>query len=209
MTQDYNYWANRPKNDPQKDWTYNEQNWLEGYLISANHPHRQLIIDAVRNINPESILEIGCSVGPNLYRLKEVFPEINLAGIDVSEISIKSAKECLPNVLLKTGNYLFIPFPDKSFDMILADATLMYAGPKEIKKAMSEINRVARMAVIIVDRFDKSLDGKIVGHVWGRNYTKILENLGFKVEETKITKETWPTSKNWVKYGRLFIARRA
>ncbi len=207
--QDFNYWAKRRANDSEKDWIYGEKNWLQGYVLSIEHPHRQLVLKALKG-NWSSLLEIGCNVGPNLALIREKYEDRTLFGLDANPLAIKRAKEFLPSdIVLRVGSYYDLPYPDKFFDVILADATLMYAGPIGIDKAMSEIDRVAKKTIIIVDRFDKSLKGKIVGHVWGRNYTKILEKLGFKVEEIKITKEIWPTSKNWIKYGRLFVCQRA
>ncbi len=70
---------------------------------------------------------------------------------------------------------------------------------------MSYLERMAKK-IIIIDRFAEK--DEVCGHVWGRNYTKLLENMGFKVKVIKITKKEWTTSKNWQKYGRVFIAHR-
>ena len=216
---DYRYWEMRRRDDPEKDWDYGEETWLDGYIKSVEHPHRKLIGDALVKFYPfGGILEIGCGVGANLIRLavytniigtdQELFPETKLTGTDVNRDSLNIAKEMLPRAIFKIGNVTSLPFEDKSFDVVICDAVLIYVGPDEIEKALSEIDRVVRKYIIFVERFDESLEGKVRGYVWARNYTKLLENFGFKVEEQSITKEVWPTSKNWVKYGRLFIAVR-
>ena len=205
---DTSYWINRPFDSP-KDWVDHQKNWIESYAYSTQHPHRQMVVDAVKEMQPLSnLLEIGCNTGANLLRIQEVFPRIKLFGLDVSGPCIKRAKEFLPSSTFKVGNYLSIPFADKSFDAVLADASLMYASPKEIGKALEEIDRVMRWAVIIVDRFDESKKGIRSGHVWARNYPALLKDFGFKTTASKITKQFWPKSIGWQKYGYLFSAHR-
>lgn len=201
---DTNYWINRPM-DSEKDWIDDEENWIESYVASVEHPHRQMIVNAVRELYPVSVLEVGCNVGSNLIRLREMFPSINIAGIDVNEKCIKKAKEYLNRAILKIGNYLAIPFNDKSFDVVLADAVLMYANPKEMVVAMEELDRVARRGIIIVDRVNKSRKGIRNGHVWARNYPRILKDWGYEVEITKITEDLWPDSEGWAKFGYLIV----
>lgn len=199
------YWVNRPM-DSEKDWIDDQPNWLESYVHSTYHPHRQMVVDEVKKLYPVSrVLEIGCNTGSNLLRINEIFPKVKLFGIDVNEQCVKRAKKFLENALIKTGTYYAIPFPDKFFDIVLADAVLMYASPKDIMRAMAEVDRVARRAIIIVDRYKFSKKGLRNGHIWARNYEAILEDLGYKVETTKITKEQWPHSIGWQKYGRLFV----
>lgn len=204
---DAQYWVDR-KLDSEKDWIDDTPNWIESYVNSANHPHRELILDAVGGLGSSSILEIGCNVGSNLIRIKEIFPEIKLAGLDISEICIKIAKGYLGGATLKVGTYFRIPFADKSFDTVLADATLMYANPKEIGRAMEEIDRVARRAVIIVDRFNVSRNGIRNGHVWARNYPLLLKDLGYKVKKSKIRKKDWPKSDGWQRFGMVIVGEK-
>jgi SAM-dependent methyltransferase len=205
---DADYWINRPM-DSEKDWVDDQPDWVESYFHSTYHPHRQLIVDAIKEMYPiKNILELGCGTGSNLLRIQEIFPRIKLAGIDVSKKCIDRAKDYLESATFKIGNYLTIPFPTKFFDVILADATLMYIAPKDIDKVFEEIDRVTQKGVIIVDRLDKSKKGVRSGHVWARNYPTILEDLGLKVKITKIMPEQWPDSKGWAKLGHIIVGER-
>lgn len=204
---DADYWINRPMDSP-KDWVDDQPNWLESYVHSAYHPHRQLILNAIKEFPVRNILEIGCGTGSNLLRIHEVFPNIKLAGIDVSKKCIDRASDYLENAIFKVGSYLAIPFGSKSFDVVLADATLMYCALEDINGAMEEIDRISRGVIIIVDRMSKSREGIISGHVWARNYPALLRDLGYKVKTTKITEKDWPNSKGWVKQGIILVARK-
>lgn len=206
--QNADYWKNRPIDDPEKDWKA-EGTWIDGYVASENHPHRQLIIDALDKFHFRDVLEIGCSTGPNLSRISKKFDNVVLSGIDVNEESIERAREILPQALLKVGEYTKIPFGDRLFDVTIADATLLYASPEEIHKVIDEIDRVTKGIVILVERYSDSIDGEIVGHVWGRNYPELFTRKGFIVEGTKLDEKTWPHSENWQKHGWLYVCRRA
>ena len=205
--QDTNYWINRPILDKEKDWKYDEPTWIDGYVLSVKHPHRELILETLKKVEPfGALLEVGCSVGPNLVKIEAVYPEKQLAGIDVREELIVKAQELLPKPIFKIGSVLSIPFEDKGFDVVLVDAVLMYIGPKEIEQALSELNRVASKAIILVERLTKKTE--MAGHVWGHNYPELLGKLGFQVEVRRLDENSWPDSPNWQKYGAIIVASR-
>lgn len=207
MPQDAKYWENRQLDDEEKDWLY-PGSWLEGYQKSIAHPHRQLIMNSLNKLkNIESVLEMGCCTGPNLLRISQAYPNAKLAGYDVSEPAIQRAKVLLPRATLKVGNHISIPFKEK-FDVVVADATLMYISPQEIKRVMNELDRVTKRVAILVERDADSMEGEITSHVWGRDYTQWLELLGFRVETIKITEEQWPHSKGWAQFGHLYVGSR-
>ena len=206
--QDVTYWQNRKLNDDERDWGYKDENWVKDYVKSADHPHRQVIIDFLKTFDWSYLLELGSSSGPNLIRIHEAFPTAALFAIEANSDSVEEAKRVLPVAVdVQVGDMnKTLPFADGYFDVVLADASLMYIDPENINKVMDEISRVARKSVIIVERFAET--DEITGHVWGRNYTKLLAGRGFHVKEVPVTKELWPTSINWQKYGKFFLATR-
>ena len=202
------YWIERPLSS-NKDWIDDAPNWVESYAMSTNHPHRQLILEEVVKLYPlDTILEIGCNTGANLIRIHEILSMVKLSGLDVSARCIKKAREFLPNVLFKTGDYHKLPFPDEYVDLVLADAVLMYSSPDQIDQAMKEISRVTKKYVVIVDRWSKSESGVRNGHVWRRNYPLILRKMGYSVEKYKIEPRDWPHSVGWAKYGMVVVGRK-
>jgi len=197
------YWIERTIEDEHKDWNYTG-NWIEGYIASADHPHRDLILDNLPEFN--SLAEVGCNVGPNLYRINKRFEGKRLAGIDVSPLAIAASKEYLPESIdVQVGSFIRLPWDTQSFDIVLADAVLMYATPDEIGLVLKEMERVGK-TLIIVDRFSKEETNN--GYVWSRNYPKLLEELGFQVKTIKMKKSDWPGSKGWQESGCIFIAVR-
>lgn len=205
---DAKYWIERPMNS-EHDWIDNAPNWVESYVLSAGHPHRQLILEEISQMKPlHNILEIGCNTGPNLVRIRELYPKISLIGVDVSDRCINKARESFPNIFFKVCDYHNLPFPEEYVDCVLADAVLMYSNPEQIQQAMSELDRVTKKYIIIIDRWAKSEGGVRNGHIWRRNYSLILRKMGYEVKKYKIEPEFWPNSVGWQKYGCVFVARK-
>ena len=108
--------------------------------------------------------------------------------------------------IFKVGNVLNIPFEDKSFDVILADAVLMYFKFSELVQALNEMNRVAKRFIVLVERVSEK--EKNNGFIWSRNYLKLLEDLGFSVQTRKLEEKDWPESEGWQKEGMIVVASR-
>ena len=96
------YWKNRPDDDERKDW-YDDAPWVKGYWNSQDHPHRELILDVLKNIEPfSSLLEIGSNCGPNLVRIQARYPAV-LYGMDINKSAIefgKASLRCRPSATL-------------------------------------------------------------------------------------------------------------
>src|SRR5258708_15166846 len=170
------------------------------YELDTNHPHRQLILDELKKLEPlAGVLEIGCNIGQNLSLIAALYPETQLAGVDINARAIAQAQQRLPKAILKVANATYLPFSDKEFDVCIIDAVWMYI--EDINQAILEAIRVSRRAIILID-FDAKRE-RLIGHTFVRDYGKLLTLKGQKVNSIKIT--TWLNPK-WNKYGRLYVS---
>ena len=202
IPQNTDFWVKRPAEDSHKDWLY-AGDWITGYELSVSHPHRKVIIELLRSLPPfASLLEVGCSVGPNLSLIHKAFPEAVLSGIDPSEESVRRAQGFVPYANVKVGDVRELSV--EPVDVILADASLMYVTPEEISQVMDRLSWTAKY-VLIVDRHNSDKLGKPTGGVWGRNYTRLLKERGFSVMTKKVAAEEWPHSPNWAKFGHYWV----
>lgn len=202
------YWEKRKTDDERRDWGTDSDNWITEYWDSHRHPHRDLIMKALHSQSPfYSVLEVGCNCGPNLKRVTDEFPDAQIMGIDVNKEAIENAIRYLPGAF-NVASVHEIPLDDKSVDISLCDAILMYITPKEIKEVVKELARVTKKAIVLVEWFDKSELGVIKNYHYARNYPKLFKNQGFILEEEhKITEQEWPTAKSWHTQGYLYVFR--
>jgi SAM-dependent methyltransferase len=98
------------------------------------------LVQALKLSSNADILEIGCSGGPLLQRLRSV-GYTQLTGIDISEAGIAVAQQRgIPNVSCMDGTKL--AFPDASFDLVVASDVLEHI--QDEAQALQEWARVLR-----------------------------------------------------------------
>lgn len=197
------------------DWGTSKNDWIKSYWDSLNHPHRKYLIDEISEFAPTSVLEIGSNCGPNLRLLAEKNPDTKITGIDINPMAVQKGNEWfkqngISNVKLIEGKVdNLYQFEDNSFDVVFADAVLIYIGPDKIKKVMEEIIRVARNGLILVEwhDFEKQHEdssglGVYTDGYWKRNYINLLKQFfdEDQIHIAKINSEMWP-DKNWSKFG--------
>jgi len=110
--------------------------------------------------NDGALLDVGCAKGFMLHDFKELMPNLDISGIDVSTYSIDHAIETV-KPLLRVGDAKDLPYQDDSFDLVIAINTVHNLPLEECKRALKEIQRVSRShAFITVDawRTDEERD---------------------------------------------------
>jgi ubiquinone/menaquinone biosynthesis C-methylase UbiE len=204
------YWA-RAHLRRGDDWGDKENDWARGYWDSRDHSHRSFLIDRISRFSPSSVLEIGSNCGPNLYILAKRFPNAELMGVDINSEAVQKgnewfAQEHISNVKLTEGKADDLRlFQDKSFDVVFTDAVLIYVGPDKIRQVITEMLRVTRKALILLEwhDFDSSSTplGTYVGH-WMRDYVALLKELvpEEEIRVSKLPRELWADPK-WQKWG--------
>jgi SAM-dependent methyltransferase len=100
-----------------------------------------------------SLLDVGCAKGFMLHDLAESIPGITLKGIDISEYAIKNAMVDMKSHV-QVANATQLPFPDKSFDVVISINTVHNLDRNDCVQALQEIERVSRgHSFITVDAY--------------------------------------------------------
>lgn len=91
-----------------------------------------------------SILDIGCAKGFMLHDFRELLGgKCRVAGVDVSAYALDNALESVkPFLSLASGEKL--PYPDKSFDLVISINSIHNLSLERLKNALREITRVSR-----------------------------------------------------------------
>jgi SAM-dependent methyltransferase len=192
----------------QSDWAALRVDWKKSYLDTWEHPHRQMIVDALRGFEFDSVLEAGCSSGPNLFRIHREFPEVSLSGTDVNEQAIGVAREHLEGDF-RVGTLAEAGFPDQCMDIVLTDMVLIYVS--KIDETLEEMRRVARRHVVLCEFYSS--------HWWERaglslmagyrayDYPALLRRHGFRnIAMGKIPPELWPNGRTQRRFGYVITA---
>lgn len=90
----------------------------------------------------DRVLDVGCAKGFLVKDLMKVCPGLEVFGLDISEYALM---HCEPEVIgrLHLGSADHLPFPDRSFDAVLAINTIHNLERPDVKRALQEIERLA------------------------------------------------------------------
>ncbi len=91
------------------------------------------------------VLDVGSGKGFILHDFREAMPELEVAGIDVSAYAIEHTMDSV-KPFCEVGTAAKLPYPDKSFDLVISINTLHNLYNYDLFSALREIERVGRGA---------------------------------------------------------------
>jgi len=109
--------------------------------------------ERTEQLDPGSVLEVGCNIGGNLRPLAELLEPTTLAGIDINESALAAAGKAVPDADLRLGSAYEIPFDDDSFDLVFTTGVLIHLSSEGLGKAIDEIVRCSRRWVLCGEYF--------------------------------------------------------
>jgi ubiquinone/menaquinone biosynthesis C-methylase UbiE len=120
-------------------------------VLTAGHEKklRQMEIELSRIRQGNSVLEIGCGTGTLTLAAKEQAGSSGrVAGIDIApEMVAKAKKKAARNgadVSFTEGSIAAIPFPEKSFDVVMCSFMIFHMPGDVQKEGITEIFRVLK-----------------------------------------------------------------
>ena len=126
------------------------------------------------NLNANSkVLDVGCAKGFMLHDFAQLIPGIKIKGIDVSSYAIENAIETVKaNILV--GDARKLPFPDKSFDLVISINTIHNLEKNDLAIALKEIERVSKgNSFITVDAY-RNEEEKELMYAWNLTAKTIM-----------------------------------
>lgn len=91
------------------------------------------------------VLDVGSGKGFILHDFKDAMPELEVAGIDISAYAIEHTMDSV-KPFCEVGTAAKLPYPDKSFDLVISINTLHNLYNYDLFSALREIERVGRGA---------------------------------------------------------------
>lgn len=119
---------------------------------------REMTVNLAQIEPGDSVLEIGCATGSlTLEAKRKTGASGRVCGIDIIpgmiEYSRKKAEAAKLDVEFKAGSIESIPFPDKSFDVVMCSFMIFHMSEPVRQKGIREISRVLKPngVLLIID----------------------------------------------------------
>jgi SAM-dependent methyltransferase len=123
-------------------YNYHPRFWTD--TVRRFRDHYRLAEDAC-------VLDVGCGKGFMMHDFKLLMPQADIRGIDVSRYAYDHGMADV-KPFMSVGDAKSLPYPDKSFDLVISINTIHNLPLAECKMALQEIQRVTRRdAFLTVD----------------------------------------------------------
>lgn len=104
------------------------------------------------------IFDVGCGKAHLMYELKNLLPQAEIVGFDISEYGIADAPEAIrENLRVHRAQDLY-PFKDRYFDLVVSLGCLHNLRIFELETAFKEIERVGKNKYIMVESYRNELE---------------------------------------------------
>lgn len=94
-----------------------------------------------------SVLDVGCGEGFTIRTLKALSPNSTFVGVDTDKKALAYAQERDAPTTYVEASIFALPFPDKSFDLILCNEVLEHLDNPG--KALRELRRVTKKYILV------------------------------------------------------------
>jgi ubiquinone/menaquinone biosynthesis C-methylase UbiE len=108
----------------------------------------------IYNLQPNAkILDVGCGKAHLLYELKQLLPESECIGFDISHHGINDAPEGIRDHLFIYQAQDPYPWGDKYFDLVISLGAIHNLRVFDVKAAVSEMERVGKNKYIMLESY--------------------------------------------------------
>lgn len=123
-------------------WLYDGISWLAALSVGGESCFRQIALQNLTLHSDSKILDLCCGSGQVTKFLVKLSQ--NVTGLDASPLSLKRAKNNVPNATYVEAFAENMPFADNCFDVVHTSAALHEMEPQQLRKIIQEVYRVLK-----------------------------------------------------------------
>ena len=94
--------------------------------------------------NKSSFLHIGCEKGFLMHDIQNLYPEMNICGVETSEYAITNSMKNIKNKIINSNYINFKRFKNNSFDFVYATGVIYTFNITDAIKCLKEIIRISK-----------------------------------------------------------------
>lgn len=162
------------------------------------------LIDVVKTLKCETLIDIGCGFGRVLPFLIESKTVKSCHGVDIAQNILNCHEKYLEpskvEVKNKAGDIIKAPdyrdlitfsigdgrhlkdIESNSYDCALSSEVLQHTAPEDIERFCQELVRVSKVGVICIERWGFPSE-HAEPHIWSHNLADVFEKLGLRVAQ--------------------------
>ena len=164
---------------------YAKRNEFTPYEIGKR---KNALANIFSKIDAKTILEIGCSNGPNLLALNGLLGKGTvLCAVEPNSYARRKAIELCPFASIYDGHASAIHSADSVFDLVFTAGVLIHIAPEKLSLAMDEIIRVSKKYVLCIEYFAEKCEPIMYYgdyRIWKNDYGKLYQDKELKLLDT-------------------------
>jgi 2-polyprenyl-3-methyl-5-hydroxy-6-metoxy-1,4-benzoquinol methylase len=125
---------------------YGTKNPLARFLVGR---FLHAVDDAVTEVGPASVLDVGCGEGTVTERIARLLPDAGVVGLDVADPRLVREWEerAGGNLVFHAGSAYSLPYPDRAFELVCALEVLEHL--ERPAAGLAELARVASRGLVV------------------------------------------------------------
>ena len=140
-------------------WDGDRRYGYGGYRYDGRwKPVAQQFIDHYKLGPNAKILDVGCGKAHLLHDIKQLLPNAEVVGIDISRHGLADAPEAIRPYLMRYRAQDRYPWGDRYFDLVISLGCLHNLRIFELQTAVGEIERVGKNKYIMLESYRSELE---------------------------------------------------
>ena len=136
-------------------WDGDRRYGYGGYKYDGRWKTAAEKLSSVYGLQPNAkILDVGCGKAHLLYELKQLLPQSECVGFDISKHGLADAPEGIRDQLFRYRAQDAYPFGDKHFDLVISLGCVHNLRLFELQTALREIERVGKNKYVMLESYN-------------------------------------------------------